>query len=181
MDQSEKSVIDGDDRTIRLKPVGVVRNESKDPSWGATLGELHWRERAARMKEQRESVSEIIIVSGLDGALDGIDDFSHLLVLYWPHLLPEEKRSVTRVHPIGNLDFPLVGVFATRSPARPNTILATVVRLLGRDGNTLRVTGLDALNGSPVLDIKPHYPGDADGADVKVPEWMSRVSRGFDK
>jgi tRNA-Thr(GGU) m(6)t(6)A37 methyltransferase TsaA len=177
MEQSKKSK---NNQIIKLKPIGVVRNQSKDASWGDTLEVLSWQERAARMKEQQESVSEITINPEFSDALDGIDDFSHLQVLYWPHLLPEERRSATRVHPIGNKDFPLVGVFATRSPVRPNTILSTVVRLLGRDKNKLTVTGLDALDGSPVLDIKAHFPESSNTGEVKIPEWMSRVNHRFD-
>jgi tRNA-Thr(GGU) m(6)t(6)A37 methyltransferase TsaA len=180
MEQPEKNKNGHIDQTIKLKPIGVVRNLSKDASWDVTLGELSWQERAAIMKEQSDSASEITIHSDFTDALDGIEDFSHLLILYWPHLLPEEKRSATRVHPIGNKDFPLVGVFATRSPVRPNTILTTVVRLLGRDKNVLKVTGLDALDGSPVLDIKPYYPENGDMGEVRVPEWMGQVHRRFD-
>ena len=179
MEQSRKSENNNNDMVIELMPIGIIRNQSKDASWGETLGKLNWQERAARMKDQGDSISEITVNPELVDALDGIEDFSHLLILYWPHLLPKERRSVTRVHPIGNKDFPLVGVFATRSPARPNTILATVVRLLERHNNVLTVTGLDALDGSPVLDIKPHYPESVDAGQVRVPEWMSRVNRRF--
>ena len=165
---------------IMLNPIGVVRNQSKDASWGETLGKLSWQERAARMKDQSDSVSEITVYSEFSDALDGVEDYSHLLILYWPHLLPEERRSTTRVHPIGNKDFPIVGVFATRSPVRPNTILVTAVRLLERNENVLTVTGLDALDGSPVLDIKPYYPDISNPGEIKVPEWMNRVNRRFD-
>jgi len=180
MEQSGKSENNDNNIIIELKPIGIVRNRSKDASWGETLGKLNWQERAARMKGQSDSASEITVNPEFADALDGIEGFSHLLILYWPHLLPEERRSVTRVHPIGNRDFPLVGVFATRSPVRPNTILATVVRLLGRHNNVLTVTGLDALDGSPVLDIKPHYPESVDAGEVRVPEWMKQVNRRFD-
>jgi tRNA-Thr(GGU) m(6)t(6)A37 methyltransferase TsaA len=179
MEQTDNTRISDNNPVIKLDPIGVVRNKSKDASWGETLGKLSWQERAARMKEQTDSVSEITVNPEFVDALDGIEDFSHLLILYWPHLLPEERRSTIRVHPIGNKNFPLVGVFATRSPVRPNTILATVVRLLGRYDNILTVTGLDALDGSPVLDIKPYYPESVDAGEVRVPEWMSRVNHRF--
>ena len=143
---------------IQLKPIGVVRNQSYNTSREETKSDLSWRDRTARMKKEREAVSEIIIDTGLEEALDGLEDFSHLVVLYWPHMLKPETRITTKVHPMASPDFPLTGVFATQSPARPNPILTTTVRLLSRERNILRVTGLDALDGSPVLDIKPYVP-----------------------
>ena len=73
------------------------------------------------------TVSEIAIDAGLEGILDGIEEFSHIMVLYWAHLAPVERRSVRKVHPFGNKDFPLVGVFATHSPVRPNPSCAARV------------------------------------------------------
>ena len=179
MSQTAKSNSGDDLQMIQLRPVGVVRNKSQEASWDADNGALTWRKRAAMMKEQSQAVSELVIDTDLDGILDGIDDFSHLVVLYWAHLIPDERRSVTKVHPLGSNDFPLVGIFATHSPVRPNGILVTVVRLIGRDGNILRVTGLDALDGSPILDIKPYLPDNQDLEDVRMPEWMSKMREEF--
>lgn len=178
MNQSQKSPTGPDSRIIQIKPVGIIRNNSKDPSWGKALSALSWQERAARMKEQRESVSEPVIDADLDGILDGIEDFSHIVVLYWAHLVPGERRSTTKMHPLGNQGFPMVGVFATRSPVRPNSILIAVVRLVERKGNVLKVTGLDALDGSPILDIKPYKP-DQGLKDVSVPDWMRQIHDEF--
>jgi tRNA-Thr(GGU) m(6)t(6)A37 methyltransferase TsaA len=164
---------------MRLRSVGVVRNGIREPSWVAGLQRQDWREKAQRAREDQKRVSEMVIDSDLDGVLDGLEDFSHLLVLYWPHLISPERRFVTRVHPTGREDFPLVGVFATRSPARPNTILATVVKLLEREGNVLRVTGLDAVDGSPVLDIKPYVPCHHDVGEVRMPAWMAEIRKEF--
>jgi tRNA-Thr(GGU) m(6)t(6)A37 methyltransferase TsaA len=130
------------------------------------------------MKKQRESVSEIVIDAGLDGILDGIEDFSHIMVLYWAHRAPAGGRQIRKVHPMGNKDFPLVGVFATHSPVRPNSILVTVVRLIERRGNVLKVSGLDALDGSPVLDIKPYQPY-REPPDIRVPDWMKKIHDEF--
>ena len=178
MNQSQESHAGPDSQVIQLKPVGVVRNQSKNPSWGGPWSKLHWRERAARMKEQRGSTSEIIIDPGLDGILDGIEEFSHIMVLFWAHRAPEERCSVMKVHPMGNEDFPLVGVFATHSPVRPNSILVTIARLVERKGNVLTVTGLDALDGSPVLDIKPYQPY-GEPEDMRVPDWMKDLHEEF--
>jgi tRNA-Thr(GGU) m(6)t(6)A37 methyltransferase TsaA len=161
------------EQPIQLKPIGTVRNEVKAKAPGEP-----WRDAVARMKNQRAAVSEIVIDAGLEIALDGLEEFSHIVVLYWPHRLPPEGRATTRVHPLGSPDFPEVGVFATQSPTRPNPVLTTTVRLLGRRGNVLRVAGLDALDGSPVLDIKPYVPDYF--KDVRLPEWMRRIGRQFE-
>jgi len=162
---------------ILLRPVGVIKSQIKEPVWTAGPEQLDWRAKVQRAKANQRLVSEVIINRELESLLDGIEEFSHLLVLYWPHLIPPERRSVTRVHPTGREDFPLVGVFATRSPARPNMILATVVELLEREGNVLRVTGLDAIDGSPVLDIKPHSRDHHDIGKVRIPPWMVEIQK----
>ncbi len=169
------------EKVITLTPIGVVRNKSRQPSWGEAMGRHTWQERAARMDAQRQSVSEIIVNKEYADALDGIEEFSHLTVIFWAHLVPPERRDATRrVHPMGNEDFPLVGVFATHSPVRPNPILITVARLLERNGNILRVSGLDALDGSPVLDIKPYAPYRLEREEVRTADWMRRINREFD-
>lgn len=164
---------------IKLRPVGFVRNQSKEAAWGNACGSLGWEQRAARMKDQLESISELIFDPDFDVALDGIDEFSHLTVLYWAHLSPQERSSVKKVHPMGNKDFPMVGVFATHSPIRPNSILTTTVRLIERHDNVLKVTGLDALDGSPIVDIKPYHPYH-EPKNIKVPEWMLKIHNVFD-
>ena len=166
---------------IQLKPVGFVRNQWKEPRWGRAWGALGWRERARRTKEQAGAVSELVIDKSLEEALDGIDDFSHIMVLYWAHLTLPERRSTIKVHPMGNEDFPLVGVYATHSPVRPNPILTTVVRVVERRGNVIRVTGLDALDGSPILDIKPYIPDHRDLEDARMPDWMREIGQEFNE
>src|SRR5690606_1748912 len=104
------------------------------------------------VREMRQSISEIVIDERLVALLDGIEEYSHLMVLYWAHKVPEEGRSLTRVHPMGRSEIPEVGIFSTCSPARPNPVLTTVVRLSRRRENVLEVAGLDAVDGSPVID-----------------------------
>ena len=87
-------------------------------------------------------------------ALNGIDDFRYLWIIFWLHKISPEDRKTLQVHPQGNLSIPKRGVFATRSPVRPNPIGLTKVELLKRERNVLFVRGSDALEGSPVLDIK---------------------------
>jgi tRNA-Thr(GGU) m(6)t(6)A37 methyltransferase TsaA len=166
---------------MRLRPVGVVRSPLKEPSLVANPGDLEWRSRATGTRENRRIISELVIDSKLAGILDGIEDFSHLLVLYWAHRVPPEGRSLLKAHPMGRKDLPLVGIFSTCSPARPNTICATVVRLMKRQENTLTVEGLDALDGSPIVDIKPYNPYYYATGDVKIADWMERIHREFTK
>ncbi len=83
-----------------------------------------------------------------------IEDCDHLWVLFWMSELRPEQRNTLQVHPRGNRDNPLTGVFAVHSPMRPNPIGMTKVRLVKRDGLRLTVEGLDAFDGSPVIDIK---------------------------
>jgi len=85
------------------------------------------------------------------------------------------------VHPMGRADIPKTGIFSTCSPARPNPVLATVVRLHARRGNVLEVTGLDAVDGSPLIDIKPYVPSHYPQADVRVPAWMEELMKEIDE
>jgi tRNA-Thr(GGU) m(6)t(6)A37 methyltransferase TsaA len=143
---------------INLTPIGFVKNSLKEPK-----------------REDVQSVtSEIIVNEDLKEALSGIDEFSHIIVIYWMHLIPSSERSIMKVHPKRNQNLPLTGVFATRSPARPNPMGMATVKLLERRGNILKVIGLDAVNGTPVLDIKPHIPGSDSPAGAKTPGWLSK-------
>jgi tRNA-Thr(GGU) m(6)t(6)A37 methyltransferase TsaA len=164
---------------MQLRPVGVVRSPLKEPSLVAKPGDLEWQSRVKGARESRRVISELIIDSKLAGILDGIEDFSHLLVLYWAHRVPSKGRSLLKAHPMGRKDLPLVGIFSTCSPARPNTICATVVRLMKRQESTLTVEGLDALDGSPIVDIKPYNPSYYPTGDVKIADWMERIHREF--
>lgn len=121
-----------------------------------------------------EIVSEIIVNSNLTEALDNLDEFSHIIVLYWMHQLPAGKQLPLKVHPMGKSELPLVGRFATRSPSRPNPVGQATVRLLERQANVLKVKGLDAIDGTPVIDIKPYLPGYDSADDAKVPLWIAK-------
>jgi tRNA-Thr(GGU) m(6)t(6)A37 methyltransferase TsaA len=106
-------------------------------------------------------------------ALLGLEAFSHILVLYWFHNNDTpEGRSTLRVHPRGDRSNPLTGVFATHSPRRPNLIALTRCELKAVAGTTLTVAGLDALDGSPVVDIKGFIPGEPDADQIRLPRWV---------
>lgn len=160
---------------IVLRPVGFVKSDTKKPSLVAENGDLAWKAKALESRTWRSAKAEVIVNSELTGILDGIEEFSHILVLYWAHHVSPEGRTMIKARPMGRKDLPLVGIFATCSPARPNTICATVVRLLERKGNVLTVEGLDALNGSPVLDIKPYNQSYFPAEKAKVAGWLARI------
>lgn len=166
---------------VELTPVGVVRSEIKTPKLHATDSGLELREKMDKMREYQKKIgeneSELIIRPDLTEILDGIEGFSHILVLYWPHLIDQERRKLKKVRPMGRKDLPMQGIFATCSPARPNPVLVTAVKLLERNGNILKVQGLEAVDGSPIIDIKPyseHYYGVEKST---VPEWMEQIHR----
>ena len=164
-----------------LRPVGVVHSEIKQPMLAATDEGLALGARMDKIREAHRrnatAVAELVIEPELEGLLDGVDGFSHILVLYWPHLVPEDRRGLRRVHPMGRKDLPRQGVFATCSPARPNPVLVSAVPLLARKGRVLQVQGLDAVDGSPIVDIKPYVPLSMKIEDAGVPEWMTRIHR----
>ncbi|HJX13853.1 MAG TPA: tRNA (N6-threonylcarbamoyladenosine(37)-N6)-methyltransferase TrmO [Dehalococcoidales bacterium] len=139
---------------MTLIPIGFVRNGVKEPV----------------KRRFRDVVSEIVIDSGLTEALDDIEEFSHLIVIFWLHR--SRRPAPKKVYPMGNPEHGLMGVFATRSPDRPNPLGKTTVELLERQGNVLKVRGLDAIDGTPVIDIKPYIPGYDSAADARAPSWM---------
>lgn len=164
---------------ITLNPVGIIHNTITEPSLvavkdGLTLQGSH-AAMVERVRRTDTEVSQIVIREDLEDILNGIEDYSHLVVLYWAHAVPEERRSLTRVHPMGRKDFPEVGIFSTCSPARPNPVLMTIVRLTKREKNVLTVIGLDAIDGSPVIDIKPYVSEFYPREGVRVPAWMEQI------
>jgi tRNA-Thr(GGU) m(6)t(6)A37 methyltransferase TsaA len=165
---------------VVIKPVGVVRNTVAEPFLVAgedglsMQGELE--DSMKRVHRTENEISQILIRDDLSGILDGIEEYSHIIVLYWAHKAGEENRSLIKVHPMGRKDYPLLGIFSTCSPVRPNPVLMTVVRLQERKGNELNVTGLDAVDGSPVIDIKP-YVGRFYPEEVRIPDWMQRIQK----
>jgi len=125
-----------------------------------------------------ETEAEVQIFQEFCDGLKGIKDFSHIIILYWLHLRDrEEERRTLQVFPRRHAVDIKVGVFACRSPTRPNPIGLCVVELLKVERCTLTVKGLDALEGSPVIDIKPYIPRADSIPDARVPEWTWRGPR----
>lgn len=170
-----------DASSMHLSPVGVVRSTLKTPMLTAGESDLALADRMEKIKTYhrrvRDTVCELVIDSRWTELLDGIEDFSHILVLYWPHLIDPERRDLRKVHPMGRKDMPLKGIFATCSPARPNPVLVSAVRLVARHANVLEVKGLEALDGSPIIDVKPYSKNYLQVQDLKVADWMDQIHR----
>lgn len=164
---------------MTLRPVGVVKSKIKEPSLVVKSGDLDWRGALEDAKKERSAISEILISDDLTGILDGIEEFSHILVLYWSHLTSQSDRTLTKAHPMGRKDLPEVGIFATCSPARPNPICVSAVPLLERKGNIVKVKGLDAVDGSPVVDLKPYIPSYYAVNKVRVGNWLRQIEEEF--
>jgi tRNA (adenine37-N6)-methyltransferase len=142
---------------LPLIPIGVVRNEIKTPivqGWG-------------------QVVSDLVLEEQYTEALDGLEDYSHVLVIFWMDQAGPPKSLKDHVQ--GRKDLPVAGLFARRAPSRPNPIGITAVPLLQRDKNVLRVRGMDAIDGTPLLDIKPYTPAFDRVEDARIPEWCKRV------
>jgi tRNA-Thr(GGU) m(6)t(6)A37 methyltransferase TsaA len=126
----------------------------------------------------RSLVSRIVLRNEFADGLKGIERFSHVFIIYWLDRIPDSKKRL--VVPVGSQELSQqVGVFATRMPIRPNPIGLSLVELIKHESNTIWVRGLDALDGTPVLDIKP-YPECVKGQFIiadkfKVPNWLRRA------
>ena len=125
--------------------------------------------------KDKSRTSRIILNTELIEGLDGIEGFSHVYVLFWLNEVTNQPRAL-KFHPRGRMDMPLLGVFAIRTSQRPNPIGLTLVQLLKVEGNTLLVRGLDAYDGTPVLDIKPFDAWDA-AKDARVPDWWISLNQ----
>lgn len=126
------------------------------------------------IKKQDKNIA-IEIYEKYEDALHGLHQFSHIIVCFWFHRNDtHEQRNILQVHPRGNSANPLTGVFATRSPQRPNLIGLSTCKILSIDGNIIYIDKTDALDGSPVIDIKPYIPRTDSTSDVRVPGWVLR-------
>jgi len=145
---------------LAIAPVGLVRNDVK------AIVHHGWE----------DVVSEIVVEPSFAEALGGIEEFSHLMVLFWLHQVTAEQRLIRKLHPRDRADLPLMGTLATHSQYRPNPIGLTTVRLLARRGNVLVVKGLDAVDGTPVLDVKPWNVREMPEGEVRLPGWMRSMA-----
>ena len=149
---------------ISLAPVARVHNSrltTEDDDWGGL-------------------VSEIVLDPSLpEESLDGLDAFSHAEIIFLFHLLEETEIVLGARHPRDNPDWPKVGIFAQRARVRPNRLGLTVVRILRREGRRLFVEGLDAVDGTPVLDIKPVMDEFLPRGPIRQPDWTHEIMKNY--
>ena len=143
---------------IVMQPIGYIKNEvtqRKDTSWG-------------------EDTSTVVLNDEYKTGLIGLEDFSHAIIIFHLDKAKYEKEKHLQRRPQNRDDMPLVGIFSQRGKDRPNQIGMTSVEIISVTDSTLTVKGLDAIDGTPILDIKPYYPV-YDKKDAKVPEWVDRL------
>ena len=151
--------------TFVLTPVGHVRggrSEIVDDDWGASRARIELD--PARFKPD---------------VLAGLEDFSHLEVIFLFDRVPDEKIEYGARHPRGRPDWPLVGIFAQRGKNRPNRLGLCSCRIVRVDGLTIEVEGLDAIDGTPVLDLKPVMTGFLPRGDIREPAWAREIMEAY--
>jgi tRNA (adenine37-N6)-methyltransferase len=150
---------------ITLTPIGHVRTTRADPvddNWDAETTTI-----------------ELDPKQFMPDALTSLDHFSHVEVIYWFHHEEAARPNLGARRPRGREDWPLVGIFAQRAKNRPNRLGLTVARILEVKGLTVRVSGLDAIDGTPVLDLKPWMEGFAPRGEVREPQWAKELMSGY--
>jgi tRNA (Thr-GGU) A37 N-methylase len=151
--------------TIAMRVIGHVRGGRSEPIDDA------WDAVTARIELDPAQFKADAAVS--------LDSFSHVEVIFHFDKAPADKVNTGARHPRGNKDWPLVGIFAQRGKDRPNRIGVTMCRLLSVDGLNFTVRGLDAIDGTPVLDIKPVMKGFLPRGEIREPAWASELMRGY--
>lgn len=147
---------------IEIKPIGIIKNSRTEP-----------------MDDNWSSIESIIELADelADECFDGIDQFSHLEIIYYFN-----KTSLTFLaseHPRENKQYPKVGIFAQRKKDRPNHLGATMVKLVKREKRKLVVSNLDAIDGTPVIDIKPVFKEYLPQGEVIQPDWVSKLMKNY--
>ncbi len=149
---------------ILVSPIAVVRNTRlapADDAWGGLVSEI------------------VLEPSLLEESLDGLEAFSHAEVIFQFHLVGKKEVVLGSRHPRENPDWPKVGIFAQRGRLRPNRLGLTVVRILRREGRSLFVDGLDAVDGTPVLDIKPVMAEFLPRGPLRQPDWSHEIMKEY--
>lgn len=149
---------------ITLQPIGFVHNTRQTPE------DDHWG----------NIVSTITLAESFDEeSWQGIETFSHAEVIFFFHQVEDEKIVIGARHPRNNPDWPRIGIFAQRGKNRPNRLGLATVKILKREGRTLFVAGLDAIDGTPVLDLKPVLREFLPQDPVQQPEWATELMRNY--
>ncbi|PFY38855.1 SAM-dependent methyltransferase [Bacillus toyonensis] len=147
-----------------VQPIAFVHNERKeikDDEWGEvrsciTLTELYTEE-----------------------SIQGIEEFSYIEVVFYFHKVTDEQIQYVARHPRNNNDYPKVGIFAQRGKNRPNRLGVTIVKVIKRDGKSIIVEGLDAIDGTPILDIKPVMKEFMPKEEILQPKWVTDIMRQY--
>ena len=150
-------------RNVELQPIGVVHSpvvEQRDSGWG-------------------EVESRIVLRPELGAGLRGLEQFSHALVVTWLHEARFDSALHLQRRPRDLAHLPPLGIFAQRAKHRPNPIGVSAVRIVRVEPGALVVRGLDAIDGTPVLDLKPYVPQFDRVSDATVPEWMAAIMRDY--
>ena len=148
---------------ITLEPVATVKNSRKDPiddQWGSIISEIELGEHIPAE------------------AFSNITDFSHLEIIYY-----FDKVKTTDIvfsgHPRGNINYPKVGIFGQRKKDRPNTLGLCTVELISHNHKTLTVKYLDAIDGTPVLDVKPVFREFGIQSNITQPSWVNDLMQSY--
>lgn len=147
-----------------IKPIAFVNNTRKDildDNWGSVISTI----------ELEENINE--------ASLKGINEFSHLEIVFLFNKVSDDKIQYEARHPRNNKDYPEVGIFAQRGKNRPNKLGVTIVELIEQKQRILIVKGLDALDGTPIIDIKPVMKEFLPKDEVRQPEWSISLMKNY--
>jgi len=150
--------------TFTLSPIAAVKNiraEIEDDNWGSVVSVIQ------------------LDPSFNEEALFEIESFSHAEILFVFHLVKSNKIETGARHPRNNKDWPKAGIFAQRGKNRPNRLGAMICKVIKREGRDLFVQGLDAIDGTPVLDIKPVMKEFLPREEVSQPEWATQLMKNY--
>lgn len=150
--------------SITVHPIAVVKNtrdETADDFWGSVTSEIE------------------LLPHIPEGALEGIEDFSHLEIIFHFHKADKNDYDYGPMHPRENPAWKKTGIYAMRKKSRPNHIGLTTVKLVKREGRVLTVELLDADNGTPVLDIKPVIKEFLPQEEIKQPQWATELMQNY--
>jgi tRNA-Thr(GGU) m(6)t(6)A37 methyltransferase TsaA len=151
-------------KEITVKPIGCVRSSRKqaiDDNWGRETFEIELSE---------DYTAE---------ASEGLSMFSHVEVIFYFHLVENDRIETRARNPRNNTSWPKVGIFAQRGKNRPNRLGTTICNLVSVNGKSIKVSGLDAIDGTPVLDIKPVFSEFLPKGEVKQPDWSKEIMRDY--
>ncbi len=152
-------------KEIRLIPIGQVKSTRKE------VEDDNWDKESVRIELDADQFN--------DEALAGLADFSHVEVLFFMDKVDPGKVEKAARHPRNNPEWPKVGIFAQRGKNRPNQIGSTICKIKEVNGTHLHVEGLDAVDGTPVLDIKPWVKEFGPRGEIKQPTWITELMHGY--